>query len=70
MQWWMCVMQYQWGQDLQGQFVDGHKQEDIVTYHQEVFIPCWEKLEPTMHKWGDPDFEELPHEPEMCRMVI
>ena len=63
-------MQYKWAQDPQGQFVDGHEWEDIVTYLQQVFLPCWEKLEHTMHKWGDADLEELAHGPEMCHTFI
>ena len=63
-------MQYKWAQDPQGQFVDGHEWEDIVTYLQQVFLPCWEKLEHTMHKWGDADLEKLPHGHEMCHMVV
>ena len=41
-----------------------------MTYYQEVVLPHWDKLEPTMHNWGDADVEELPHGPEMCCMVI
>ena len=63
-------MEYLWAQEVQGQFVDGHEWEDIVIYHQGVFLQHWKKLEPTMHKCGDADLEELPPWPKMCHTVI
>ena len=44
-------MEYLWSKDPKGQFVDGHKWDDVVMYHQEVFLPAWEKLEPTLCQW-------------------
>ena len=67
---WMCVMRYQWSKDLNGQFIDRHKQEDVVTYCQDVFLPAWVKLEPTLCQWGGVDLEDLPHGPKMWGTII
>jgi hypothetical protein len=44
-QWWMGKMGYQWEKTPSGQYVDGHKHEDIVNYCQNVFIPTWNDIE-------------------------
>jgi len=33
--------------------------KDVVTYFQDVFLPAWEKLGPTLHKWGDTGLEVI-----------
>ncbi|KIK78535.1 hypothetical protein PAXRUDRAFT_16819 [Paxillus rubicundulus Ve08.2h10] len=37
-----------------GQYVDGHEQDDVVWYHQNVFLKQWAEMEEFMHTW-DPD---------------
>ena len=41
-----------------------------MTYHQEVFLPAWEKLEPTLCQWGDVDIEVHPHSPKMYPTMV
>jgi len=48
---WMRVMDYRWTKNPHGQFVDGHKREDVVEYRQLVFLPFWENAEPSMRSW-------------------
>ena len=43
--------------------MDGYKGEEVVTYQQEVFLPTWEKLEPTLCQWGDATLDNLLAEP-------
>ena len=57
-QWWMHVMDYQWLKEPKGQFLDGHERE-VVTCRQEVLLPTWEKLELTLHQWGDVNLDKL-----------
>ena len=55
---WMLKMGYQWSRDLKGQYVDGHKCEDVVKYRQEVFIPAWKKVERRMCTWTNKNLVE------------
>ena len=38
---WMKKLNYQWTLDLKGQYVDGHKRAEVVTYRQHAFLPAW-----------------------------
>lgn len=55
-------MSYRWKRELKGQYKDGHKWEDIVTYRQNVFLLVMEKLFDQMTKWkadGSAEPDEL-----------
>ena len=41
---WMKKLDYCWQRDPKGQFVDGHKCEDVVNYHQNIFLPSWSNI--------------------------
>jgi hypothetical protein len=41
---WMKYVGYCWSKAPTGQFVNGHKQSDVVTYRQLVFLPIWAEL--------------------------
>ncbi|KIK80326.1 hypothetical protein PAXRUDRAFT_15848 [Paxillus rubicundulus Ve08.2h10] len=51
---WMHRMDYRWTHNLKGQYVDGHERDDVIWYHQNVFLKQWAKMEEYMHTW-DPD---------------
>jgi hypothetical protein len=36
---WLSQIVFQWMLEPLGQYVDGHEQDDIVEYHQKVFLP-------------------------------
>ena len=55
---------------MRGQFIDGQEWEDVMTYHQDVFLPAWEQLRPTLCKWGDTGLEFIPTGPMMCCTVM
>jgi hypothetical protein len=38
---WMKLMDYHWVQNHRGQYVDGHERDDVVDYHQNVFLRKW-----------------------------
>jgi hypothetical protein len=38
---WMRKLDYRWTKMPNGQYVDGHEREDVVTYRQNVFLPAW-----------------------------
>jgi hypothetical protein len=38
--------------------VDDHEWDDIVEYHQKVFLPQWKELEPNLHAWMQDGTEE------------
>ena len=67
---WMHIMEYQWAKYLRGLFIDGHEWKDVVTYCQDVFLPAWEKLGPTLHKWGDTGLEVILPGPMTCHTVM
>ena len=49
---WMKKLDCCWQRDLKGQFVDGHEHEDVVNYHQKVYLLSWSKIKPkTGHRW-------------------
>ncbi|KAI6121106.1 hypothetical protein F5141DRAFT_1186445 [Pisolithus sp. B1] len=48
---WMKQMGWKWKQEVKGQYVDGHKCEDVVTYCQNIFLPAWHHLQPQMWSW-------------------
>jgi hypothetical protein len=49
---WMWKMGYQWTKKPSGQYVDGHKQSDIVCYRQTVFLPAWAELDHRTRLWS------------------
>jgi hypothetical protein len=42
---WMHRLGYRWSKTLDGQYIDGHKRDDMVTYQQQIFLPAWMALE-------------------------
>lgn len=45
MQRWMLKMGYRWREEEKGLYLDGHECEDVVEYHQNVFLPLWQSFE-------------------------
>jgi len=43
-----------------GQYVDGHKREDVVAYQQKVFLPKWQKNSDWIASWDKDMREHLP----------
>ena len=42
-----------------GQYVDGHERDDVVIYHEQIFLPQWRKLSERMFNWADSDLPEF-----------
>ncbi|KIK90493.1 hypothetical protein PAXRUDRAFT_801509 [Paxillus rubicundulus Ve08.2h10] len=59
---WMTKVGYQWGKDSKGQYVDGHKCEDIAYYHQNTSIPAWYKIDSEMRRWSSTNLSPEQHE--------
>jgi len=64
-------MGYWWIKTPKGQYVDGHKHDDVVFYRQHKFLPAWAKLEDQMRRWSpdDPAVEDmgpLPQPRQVC----
>ena len=61
---WMKKLDIWWTNNPKGQFVDGYKWEDIVAYHQNIFLPAWAKLKSWTWDWpqGLRQPDPLPHE--------
>ncbi|KAH9921098.1 uncharacterized protein B0H18DRAFT_956715 [Fomitopsis serialis] len=54
---WMHKMDYCWSVGPRGQYIDGHKREDVVTYRQNVFLPALADIEDRLQTYdanGDP----------------
>jgi hypothetical protein len=71
-QWWMKELGYHWKKEPKGQYLDGHEREDVVRYHQDVFLPLWQKYQSQMRSW---EKEEVPSiedgmEAPSCRPVV
>ncbi|KAG2046448.1 hypothetical protein BDR06DRAFT_899234 [Suillus hirtellus] len=52
---WMTRMGYRWMKEPHGQYSDGHEQEDVVRYHQDIFIPAWAHHQAHACKWKQDD---------------
>jgi len=48
---WMHKMGYRWTTTPKGQYVDGHEQEDIVAYRQNIFLPKLGEIGANMRTW-------------------
>ena len=49
----MHKMGYCWNYAPKGQYVDGHKCEDIVAYQQNKFLPRLAEIEANSRMWTD-----------------
>ncbi|KAG1857783.1 hypothetical protein F4604DRAFT_1931271 [Suillus subluteus] len=52
---WMVKLGYRWREEKKGQYVDGHEREDVVEYHQTVFLPLWESFQHCLRNWKEDD---------------
>jgi hypothetical protein len=70
----MFRLGYRWREEKKGQFVDGHECEDVVTYHQNVFLPIWRSFEYHLRKWKEDDVmmeeNEITEHPQLPRRVV
>jgi hypothetical protein len=48
---WMKKMGYRWTKKPSGQYMDGHERDDVVYYHQSVFLPAWAELDHHTRQW-------------------
>jgi hypothetical protein len=46
-------MGYRWKHNLKGQYVDGHERQDVVDYHQNIFLPAIMEFEGRMRRWTE-----------------
>ncbi|KAI6117748.1 hypothetical protein EV401DRAFT_2057686 [Pisolithus croceorrhizus] len=56
---WMEHTSYSWTTPHNGQYVDGHEQEDVVEYWQNKFLPAWYALDSKTWKWSATDTNQL-----------
>ena len=54
---WMQKLGYCWGSTPKGQYVDGHKREDIIAYQQDHFLPKLAKIEAKTRIWTEDGIE-------------
>jgi hypothetical protein len=57
---WLNRMNFRWTLEPSGQYIDGHEREDVVYYQQNVFLPCWKKLESKLCGWTQEGKEDVP----------
>jgi hypothetical protein len=60
--WWLHKMGYHWVKNLRGQYVDGHKQPDVVAYQQQQFIPAMIEYRMCMQQWIEEEGWSIPPE--------
>jgi hypothetical protein len=58
---WMKKLDYHWAYDPKDQYVDGHEQEDVVDYRQNVFLPRWANIKACTQDWSNCQPDPLPH---------
>ena len=59
----MSLLGYRWKLESTGQYADGHKQQDVVQYQQQIFFPRWKKLEANMRVYNVNGSEESSGDP-------
>ncbi|KAF8134839.1 hypothetical protein EV363DRAFT_1396310 [Boletus edulis] len=52
---WMDKLSYRWKKEPTGQYSDSHEHDNVVCYHQNVFIPAWNDYQQQMQKWKEDD---------------
>ncbi|KAI6108212.1 hypothetical protein F5141DRAFT_1064423 [Pisolithus sp. B1] len=59
---WLHKLGYRWKKEKQGQYSDGHEHDDVVHYHQNIFLPEWSGIELSLQNWkfDDPNQEYSP----------
>jgi hypothetical protein len=57
---WMKRLGYRWKTTPKGQYVDGHKWEDIVAYRQHVFLPVWRRAQARTRDFSREHKEDQP----------
>jgi len=53
----MKKMGYQWTKKPSSQYMDGHERNDVVYYHQSVFLPAWAELDHRTRQWTEDNIE-------------
>jgi hypothetical protein len=57
----MKKLDYRWTKTgLKGQYVDGHEREDVVAYHQKVFLPAMKGFRQRARDWSREDQADQP----------
>ncbi|KAI6101837.1 hypothetical protein F5141DRAFT_1190105 [Pisolithus sp. B1] len=59
---WLHKLGYRWKKEKWGQYSDGHEHDDVVHYHQNIFLPEWSSIELSLWNWkyDDPNQEYSP----------
>jgi hypothetical protein len=58
---WLVKMGYWWTKKPSGQYVDGHEHNNVVHYHQHVFLPAWAEINHQTRMWSA-DNQEIVNE--------
>ncbi|KIO24591.1 hypothetical protein M407DRAFT_76769, partial [Tulasnella calospora MUT 4182] len=66
---WLHVMEYRYGKERKGQYVDGHERSDVVKYRQDVFLVKWLDLEERMVVFGKEGEIVSQPDPTLSRIV-
>ena len=66
--WYLQALGYHYQSTPKGQYVDGHKREDVVTYCERVFLLKWKKFMDWIAAW-DKDLTECPPMGEGKRVI-
>ncbi|EIW62921.1 uncharacterized protein TRAVEDRAFT_115102 [Trametes versicolor FP-101664 SS1] len=68
---WMHALEYRWTKVPSGQYVDGHKRADVVSYRQDRFLPAMAWTDSCARMWDKDGTESpLPHPPTGTRRVV
>lgn len=66
----MKKLGYRWTTTSTGQYVDGHKQPDVVNYCQKISLPSWMSIKEWTRKWTADLAEEVGEWPHNWHTVV
>lgn len=56
---WLLKLGWNWKEVKKGVYRDGHERQDITEYHEKIFLPRMQSLQPLMIEW-DQNLEVIP----------
>jgi hypothetical protein len=64
---WLHVLEYRWGREPTGMYIDGHERPDVVEYRQKKFLRAWKEFELRMESFAA---FEITHMDPIIRRIV
>ena len=59
---WLARLDWKYGKKMNGMYIDGHEQDDMVAY-RDVFVNRWAEYDRRFHIWNNGDVDATTHPP-------